>query len=150
MMLSGEEILELIPQKAPFRFIDRIVELDDEHILGGYQFRKDESFYAGHFPGKPITPGVILLESMCQVGVVAHGIFLLSQELVEPEISDWITLFSEAQVEVLKPIYPGERVSIRGERILWRRKKLRSHVELFREDGGLAAVATISGIGVRR
>ena len=71
--LNPEEVLELLPQQEPFRFIDEILEVDEDHIVARYRFRPDADFYRGHFPGDPITPGVILLESLAQVGVVALG-----------------------------------------------------------------------------
>ena len=78
--LSKAEVLALVPQQEPFRFIDEIVELDDEHIVARYTFRPDADFYRGHFPGNPITPGVILTETMAQAGVVAFGIYLYALE----------------------------------------------------------------------
>ena len=47
-------------------------------LVGAYRFREDEFFYRGHFPGRPITPGVILIETMAQIGVVAFGMYLLA------------------------------------------------------------------------
>ncbi len=61
------EILALVPQQEPFRFIDEIVSIDEEKIVGAYRFREDAFFYRGHFPGNPITPGVILIETMAQI-----------------------------------------------------------------------------------
>ena len=148
--LSPTELLGLIPQQKPFRFVDEIVEVDESRILGHYTFRTDESFYSGHFPGHPVTPGVILLESMCQIGVVALGIYLLGLEEDADEVRRWTTMFSDAQTEFLRPVLPGERVTIRGERIFWRRKKLQSRIEMLGEDGKPVAQATASGIGVRR
>ena len=89
------QILEVIPQQAPFRFIDEITEIDRDHIVGSYMFRKDEFFYEGHFPGHPITPGVILVESMAQVAVVAFGIYLLVEERNYPleRVAEITTLF---------------------------------------------------------
>ncbi|MDQ3230519.1 MAG: hypothetical protein M3Q07_01770, partial [Pseudobdellovibrionaceae bacterium] len=62
-------ILALVPQQKPFRFVDRIIEVDEQRIVGQYQFREDEWFYRGHFPGNPVTPGVILVECMAQIGL---------------------------------------------------------------------------------
>ena len=76
--VSFEEILELVPQQDPFRFINKILSVNENEIVGQYTFKQDESFYAGHFPGNPVTPGVILLETMAQTGVVAFGLYLLS------------------------------------------------------------------------
>src|SRR4030042_2600150 len=71
-----KKILEMVPQRPPVRFIEDILELDEDHIVGAYRFRSDEYFYRGHFPGMPITPGVILIETMAQTGVVAFGLSL--------------------------------------------------------------------------
>ena len=77
--MTPAEVLAAIPHRPPFRFVDEIVELDDEHIVAAYRFPADADFYRGHFPGNPITPGVLLLEAMAQAGVVAHGIYLLGR-----------------------------------------------------------------------
>ena len=147
--LSPARILELLPQRRPFRFVDEILDVDEQRISGRYTFRPDEFFYAGHFPGRPITPGVILLESMCQVGVVALGIYLFALERSTEEARAWTTLFVEAESEFMRPVLPGETVTIRGERLFWRRHKLRSRIEMFGPDGVLVAQTTASGIGVR-
>ncbi len=147
--LSPARILELLPQQRPFRFVDEILEVDEQRISGRYTFRPDEFFYAGHFPGRPITPGVILLESMGQVGVVALGIYLFALDHSAEEASGWTTLFVEAESEFLRPVLPGETVTIRGERLIWRRHKLRSRIEMFGADGVLVAQTTASGVGVK-
>ena len=147
--LSPARILELLPQQRPFRFVDEILEVDEQRISGRYTFRPDEFFYAGHFPGRPITPGVILLESMGQVGVVALGIYLFALEHSAEEAAGWTTLFVEAESEFLRPVLPGETVTIRGERLIWRRHKLRSRIEMFGADGVLVAQTTASGVGVK-
>ena len=149
MRLTPAQILELMPQQRPFRFVDEILEVDEERISGRYTFRHDESFYAGHFPGRPITPGVILLESMCQVGVVSLGIYLFALDHTIEEARDWTTLFVEAESEFFKTVAPGETVTIRGERVYWRRHKLRTRIEMVGADGALVAQTTASGLGVR-
>ena len=60
------EVLALLPQQEPFRFLDEILELDSDHIVARYTFRRDADFYRGHFPGNPLTPGVILVETIAQ------------------------------------------------------------------------------------
>ncbi len=147
--LTPAQVLDLLPQQPPFRFVDEILELDEQRIAGRYTFRPDEWFYAGHFPDRPVTPGVILLESMCQVGVVALGIYLFALEHSREEARQWTTLFAEAETEFLRSVLPGETVTIRGERIFWRRKKLRARIEMFAADGSLVAQTTASGVGVR-
>ena len=147
--LTPAEVLDLIPPQRPFRFVDEITAVSAERIEGRYTFREDEWFYAGHFPGRPITPGVILLESMCQVGVVALGIYLFALERPDEDIRQWTTLFVESEAEFMRSVLPGETVTIRGERILWRRNKLRAKVEMFSADGTLVAQTTASGLGVK-
>jgi 3-hydroxyacyl-[acyl-carrier-protein] dehydratase len=149
MELTPSEVLDLLPQQRPFRFVDAILEVSDAHIVGRYTFREDEWFYAGHFPGRPITPGVILLESMCQVGVVALGIYLFGRDHSIDEARHWTTLFVDAESEFMRSVPPGETVTIRGELVFWRRNKLRSRVQMFAADGTLVAQTTASGLGVR-
>ena len=79
--LSPAEVLARLPQRPPFRFVDEILELDEEHVVAAYRWREDADFYRGHFPGNPVTPGVLLIESMAQASVVALGIYLLEKEL---------------------------------------------------------------------
>jgi len=136
-------LLDLIPQQHPFRFVDEILEVDENHIVGRYQFQADADFYTGHFPGNPITPGVILLESMAQVGLVALGLYLLREDPAQYNV-----FFTDGNFEFSASVYPGDTVTIRGEKIFWRQKKLRTKVEMFREHM-LIASGTISGIGVR-
>ncbi len=122
-----ERILEMVPQQHPFRFIDEILELDEEHIVGVYRFRSDEYFYRGHFPGLPITPGVILIETMAQTGVVAFGLYLsLLRGKGEKRIEDPVTLFTLAEnVEFTGVVRPGERVVVTGRKVYFRGNQIK-------------------------
>lgn len=149
-MLTPAEVLELIPQQRPFRFIDALVELDDSRAVGEYTFRADESFYEGHFPGNPVTPGVILIETMCQTGLVALGIHLLGLELPREEVAKTVTLFTDSAVEFSHVVRPGDRVRVVAEKVFWRRRKLKSKVTLSLADGTQVATGTVAGMGVQR
>lgn len=147
--LTPVEVLALVPQKPPFRFLDEIVSVDESSIEGRYTFRQDEGFYAGHFPDMPITPGVILLEAMAQTGVVALGIYLKALEVDREELARWRSVFTDAEVEFSSSVRPGDAVICRGEKVFWRRNKLRSKIEMTTLDGKLVASCTASGLGVR-
>ena len=146
--MTPQEILARIPQQAPFRFIDEILEVGDDHIVAAYTFRPDLDFYRGHFPGNPITPGVILIESMAQAGVVALGIHLFAREVGVEEASKVQTLFTDAQVEFSGIVEPGTRVVTTGRKVFFRRRKLRSEVEMRLPDGRVVCSGTLSGMGV--
>jgi len=148
--LSPAEVLALLPQKRPFLFVDEITHLDEAGATGVYRFRDDELFYAGHFPGNPVTPGVILLEAMAQIGVVAHSIYLYALDHETREIDRHLIVFAEANVEFFHMVRPGDQITVKSQKIFFRRKKTRSKVELFLEDGRLAATATMAGIGVEK
>jgi 3-hydroxyacyl-[acyl-carrier-protein] dehydratase len=62
------EIEKLLPHRAPFLFVDEIVEATNEKIVAKHVFTENEYFFKGHFPGYPVVPGVILVETMAQSG----------------------------------------------------------------------------------
>jgi 3-hydroxyacyl-[acyl-carrier-protein] dehydratase len=62
------EIEELLPHRSPFLFVDEIISADKERISARHTFTEKEFFFAGHFPGYPVVPGVILVETMAQSG----------------------------------------------------------------------------------
>jgi len=149
-MLTAEEVLDLVPQQRPLRFIDRLVHLDADGAVGEYTFRADETFYPGHFPGNPVTPGVILIEAMCQTGLVALGIYLLGLEIDRHEVASTVTLFTDSNVEFSKMVKPGDTVRVTARKVFWRRRKLRSEVTMTFADGTLVARGTVAGMGVSR
>ena len=146
--LSKEEVLALVPQQEPFRFIDEILELDEEHIVASYTFPEDSDFYRGHFPGNPTTPGVILTETMAQAGVVAFGIYLYCLETSLEEVNKMLTILTDANVEFTGTVLPGQRVTTTGRVKFFRRKKLRATVEMKLDDGKVGCSGELSGMGV--
>jgi len=149
-VLTPEEVLALIPQQEPFRFIDEILEIDSEHIVARYVFPEEADFYRGHFPGRPITPGVILVETMAQAGVVAFGIYLYALEFSADEVEKMLTVFTDASVDFSGEVLPGERVTTTAHVKFFRRKKLRARVEMRRDDGTVVCSGELSGMGVPR
>jgi 3-hydroxyacyl-[acyl-carrier-protein] dehydratase len=146
-----ERVLEAVPQQAPFRFIDDILELDESHIVGSYRFREDEYFYRGHFPGRPVTPGVILVETMAQTGVVAFGIYLsmVQRNMSSEQMGKLVTLFTLADnVEFTGIVEPGQRMIVRGEKIYFRNDAIKIKVSMERENGDIVCSAVLAGMGV--
>ncbi|MGZ6236425.1 MAG: 3-hydroxyacyl-ACP dehydratase FabZ family protein [Syntrophales bacterium] len=144
-------ILNSVPQKHPFRFIDDILELDDEHIVGAYRFREDEYFYKGHFPGQPITPGVILIETMAQTGVVAFGLYLHMRQThtTVEDAKKLTTLLTLAEgVEFTGVVHPGERVIVKGHKVYFRMGNLKMKVTMERENGEAVSFGILAGRGV--
>lgn len=146
--LSRAQLLQMVPQQEPFRFIDEIVEVDAEHIVSRYTFRADADFYRGHFPGNPITPGVLLIEAMAQTGVVALGIYIVATEKGLDEVGRYLTVFADVNAEFSGVVRPGEPLTITGKKVYFRRMKLRSEVEMRKQDGSLVATASLGGMGV--
>jgi 3-hydroxyacyl-[acyl-carrier-protein] dehydratase len=149
-ILRPDEVLGLLPQQEPFRFVDEILEVDEDHIVARYRFRPDADFYRGHFPGNPVTPGAVLLECIAQVGVVALGIYLVALEAGREAVERRLALFSDAHVDFSGIVKPGERVTISARKVFFRRGKLRSEAEMHLDDGTLVCSGTISGTGVPR
>lgn len=145
-----EEVLISVPQQHPFRFIGEILELDDEHIVGAYRFREDEFFYRGHFPSRPITPGVILIEAMAQTGVVAFGLYLAMQKkMFAGQAGKPATLFTIVEeVEFTGIVNPGEKVIIKGEKVYFRNGNIKSRVSVQRENGEIVCSGVLAGMGV--
>lgn len=146
------QVLSMVPQRHPFRFINEILEMDEEHIIGVYRFRSDEYFYPGHFPEFPVTPGVILIETMAQTGVVAFGLYLnLLQGKKEKWIEEHVTLFTFAEkVDFHGVVSPCEFVRIEGKKIYFRRDQLKVECSITRLDGEKVCSGILAGKGVPR
>jgi 3-hydroxyacyl-[acyl-carrier-protein] dehydratase len=125
----------LLPHKPPFLFIDEVVELTEDSIRAVRTFREDEDFFRGHFPGRPIVPGVILIEAMAQAFayLILHGHDL-----------EGVYLTGIDRARFRAPVLPGHRVelwvSIEGQRLGLVKAKAEARV-----DGRKVADARISG-----
>jgi len=145
-MISRNKILSYIPQQAPFRFVDEIEVVSEDHIVGSYHFREDEYFYQGHFPDNPITPGVILIESMAQIGLVGLGIFLLHQAGISQHVSP---VFTQSEVDFLLPVYPNEKVRVRADKVYYRLNKLKCFVVMKNEANEVVCRGNLSGVMIK-
>ena len=106
-----DDITAIIPHRYPFLLIDRVHAFTDrEFIEGSKNVSANESFFAGHFPGRPIMPGVLMLEALAQLGAIfAH---LSTGGVTE----DKLVVFSGCQeVRFRRPVIPGDILSLRME-----------------------------------
>jgi 3-hydroxyacyl-[acyl-carrier-protein] dehydratase len=138
------DILSKLPYDKPFLFVDKIVKIDEEGVEGEFTFNEDLDFYKGHFKDKPVTPGVILIEVMAQIGLVCLGIFLLNKKI--SSIS--LIALTSTSIDFLKPVYPNEKVTVFSEKIYFRFGKLKCKVSMQNEKGELVCSGTIAGMMV--
>jgi len=135
-------ILKQLPYQDPFLFVDELMEITEDAVVGIYTFKEDAFFYKGHFKGNPITPGVILTECMAQIGVVCLGIYLFEDE----EASKPMVALTSSSVDFFKPVLPGEEVRVVSEKEYFRFGKLKCQVEMFNEKNELVCRGSISGM----
>ena len=138
-----KRILEFLPYQRPFLFVDGFERIDEDGAEGHYRFREDEFFYPGHFPDRPVTPGVILIETMAQIGLVGLGIFL-TQSHITPRPRTFA--FTESNVSFLRPVFPGQQIRVRSEKVYFRLSKLKCQVEMIDEAGEQITRGTLSGV----
>ena len=107
-MNALSKVLERIPHRPPFLFVDEIVSETPELLVARRTWRADEDFYGGHYPGAPITPGVLLCESVFQAGAL-H----LSRTLAEQGVPPGVPLLVKiSDVRFRNPVFPGDAVTI--------------------------------------
>jgi 3-hydroxyacyl-[acyl-carrier-protein] dehydratase len=143
------DILNYLPYKSSFLFVDNITSLDDDGVTGDYTFKKESFFYEDHFPGNPVTPGVIITEVMAQIGLVVLGIFLMISDVKEQGVmmdEGSFPLLTSTNVEFFKMVLPDEKVIVTSKKQYFRFGKLKCLVEMQNAAGELVAKGVFSGI----
>ncbi len=105
-ILGASEIMQILPHRYPFLLVDKIVDMEpNQRAVGIKNVTVNESFFQGHFPGKPVMPGVLIVEAMAQVG----GVLMLAN----PEHQGKLAFFMAAdQVKFRKTVEPGDQLVI--------------------------------------
>jgi len=142
--MNPKDILLLLPYTAPFLFVDDLTAVNENGITGTCTYSKDAWFYRGHFKDYPVTPGVILTETMAQIGVVCLGIYLLGDTITA--ISKPLVAFSSFEMEFLAPVLPGETVTVTSQKKYFRFNKLKCAVEMKNSLDRVVCSGTIAGI----
>ena len=110
MTLTITDIMEIIPHRPPFLLVDRAVIVEPEKKIVGYKgVTMNEPFFVGHFPGRPIMPGVLIIEALAQTACVLM--------LRRPDLKGKLAFFMGIEeAKFRKPVVPGGRVGkVRGE-----------------------------------
>jgi len=106
------EVQQLIPHRPPFLFVDEIVSHDGETLVARRTWHADEDFYKGHYPGAPITPGVLLCESVFQTG----ALLMARLHAGQGGAGDVPLLAKVSEVRFRNPVYPGDTTLIEVKR----------------------------------
>ena len=140
--MTAQEILDKLPYSKPFLFVDELLHVDENGISGTYTFKEDLDFYKGHFKDNPVTPGVILTETMAQIGMVCLGIYLLGNDLKK----NTVVAFTSADMQFLKPVYPNEKVTVTSQKLFFRFGKLKCEVVMKNEAGQEVCKGILAGM----
>src|SRR5271167_2946402 len=113
--LDINQIQAILPHRYPFLLIDRVVEITRKHrIVAIKNVSVNEPFFAGHFPGYPIVPGVLIVEAIAQAG----GALLLTEVAGRDDKLMFFTGIERARFR--KPVMPGDQLRIEVEVLAWR------------------------------
>ncbi len=115
-MLDLEAIQRILPHRYPFLLVDRILELEpDRRVVGLKNVTANEPFFAGHFPGRPVMPGVLIVEALAQTAGVLMG-----------EASGLIPMFMGIdKARFRRPVTPGDQLRLEVEVLRKRRSVCR-------------------------
>ena len=101
-IMDANDIMNILPHRPPFLFVDNILEISDTSITGLKYVSPDESYFKGHFPGRPVMPGVLQIEAMAQVG----GVLVLS---TFPDPENYLTFFARIEnAKFKRTVVPGD------------------------------------------
>ncbi|HDZ23415.1 MAG TPA: 3-hydroxyacyl-ACP dehydratase FabZ [Desulfobacteraceae bacterium] len=143
--LFYEDIVRILPHRYPFLLVDRITELEPEkRVVGWKNVTANEPFFEGHFPGRPVMPGVLIIEAMAQVGGVLARLSVPGA--LEEGKEDAIFFMSMDKVKFRKPVVPGDRIVFelvplrRGSRVWKMRGKASVDGEIVAEAELVASI----------
>ena len=141
--------MSLLPYSEPFLFVDDLEQVDDNGIIGNYTYSPDAYFYKGHFINNPVTPGVILTETMAQIGLVCLGLFLMRDKIKETtKLPEMVMVHNET--DYFLPVFPEEKVKVIAQKVYFRFGKLKCEVSMRNAKNELVCKGTIAGMIARK
>ena len=144
--MNLNDIIAQLPYSKPFLFVDELLHVDENSISGSYTYSEELDFYKGHFKDNPVTPGVILTETMAQIGLVCLGIYLLGDTFTEKTV----IAFTSADMQFLKPVYPNEKITVTSQKLFFRFGKLKCDVVMKNEAGIEVCKGILAGMMTNR
>lgn len=125
VVLDIEAIQKILPHRPPFLLVDRVVLLEPgKRLVGLKAVTMNEPFFVGHFPGKPVMPGVLILEALAQ----ACGLLAMMSKGPDEDVKDKVTfLMSIDGAKFRRPVVPGDRLELHVEIVkrkgaIWRQQ----------------------------
>jgi 3-hydroxyacyl-[acyl-carrier-protein] dehydratase len=108
-----EKIKSVLPHREPFLFIDEVLEIEGtQRVVAVKHIKKNESYFEGHFPGKPIMPGVLIIEAMAQASII---LFYLSKTEVAKSHPNYY--LGKVKAEFVSPVYPGDKLIVEASKV---------------------------------
>ena len=135
-IMDVNEIREILPHRYPFLLVDRIIELDEEKIVGIKNVTANEPFFSGHFPDFPVMPGVLIVEAMAQTA----GVLVLKS--IPDRHSKLVFLVSVDGARFRRPVVPGDQLRIEM-RVIKRKGTVAKMAGTATVDGQLVAEAEV-------
>ena len=140
--LEIEQILECLPHRYPFLMIDRIVDIDgDDSAVGIKNVSYNEPMFQGHFPGKPVFPGVLIIEAMAQTA----GAIVIAHDREVGDGKNIVLMLTIDKAKFRKPAGPGDRVEFHIRKI-HRRRTVGRYEGRAMVDGVLIAEAEVGAM----
>jgi 3-hydroxyacyl-[acyl-carrier-protein] dehydratase len=141
-MIDVREIMQIMPHRYPFLLVDRIESLKEgEEIVGIKNVTINEPFFAGHFPGNPIMPGVLIIEAMAQVGGV-----LAFHSNPKEWAGSLVYFLGIDKVRFRKPVVPGDQLRLKLTTIRQKQKVFKMRGEAYVEDTLVAEAELMAAI----
>jgi 3-hydroxyacyl-[acyl-carrier-protein] dehydratase len=135
LRLSPEQVRELLPQREPFLFVNGPADVvPGIRVTAWATYPEDSSFYTGHFPGYPLTPGVIIIETMAQ----AASLMMLTTPGCSGQIGYFVGI---REARFFKAVLPGAVVEVMGDVVSMRHGVIESNMEAWA--GGVRAATAI-------